>query len=210
MTLILRNMGSTVCTFEIRIAPPVSGAAPLTASSLAVRNNDTNKSSYLEISSSVMYSIGYGPWPAVWVSGKAGWFEINPAPEYEAMYELVCEGITLYYSLMVAYEDRLRKLAKAKRAKAMQTKIHDLLFKVRTPHVHCRLETGSPDIEKYAVSVGDGVTLSEAKERCQKHAPFLLAHFSKELAFNWNATSFIKWLSTENEVRASICKQTMT
>lgn len=82
-----------------------------------------------------MYSIGYGPWPAVWVSGKAGWFLIYPAPEYEVMYESVCEGITLYYLLLLAYENMLAHATKAKRAKILQMKSHEMLFKVRTTNV---------------------------------------------------------------------------
>lgn len=66
---------------------------------------------------------------------------------------------------------------------------------------------------KYASKLGDGVTLSEAKERCQRHAPFLLAHFAKDpfvrnsdgdqLA-RWSATLFYKWLTAENE---ELCKR---
>lgn len=66
--------------------------------------------------------------------------------------------------------------------------------------ISCRTDA-SAKCDKYAVSIGDGITLSEAKERCQTHAPFLLAHFSKELDINWNATSFKKWMTSENEVR---------
>lgn len=76
------------------------------------------------------YSIGYGPWPAVWASGKAGWYEINPAPEFQAMYEYMCEGITLYYKIMDAYASLAQTLPKGKRYKALQTPIEKLFFKV--------------------------------------------------------------------------------
>lgn len=94
--------------------------------------NYSYRAAYIEIPLSHSYSIGYGPWPAVWASGKAGWYEINPAPEYEAMYESVCEGITLYYKIMDAYQDQWNKLQKGKRHKAYQMPIETLLFKVRT------------------------------------------------------------------------------
>lgn len=126
------------------------------------------------------------------------------------MHEVVCEGITLYYVLMLAYfaaqEEVVAKdpAAKGKRGKALQAKalqmpIDRLLFKVRIFRAILRgVHTLTTD--KYAVGIGDGVTLSEAKNRCQKHAPFLLAHFSKETEINWNATSFKKWMSSENKV----------
>lgn len=85
---------------------------------------------HIEIPVNVMYSVGYGPWPAVWAAGKAGWFEISPASEYKAMYEDVCEGITLYYEIMNAYDQAKKKSGKAKRQKAMQMPVDKLLFKV--------------------------------------------------------------------------------
>ncbi|KAF3771270.1 hypothetical protein M406DRAFT_349625 [Cryphonectria parasitica EP155] len=126
-----------------------------------------------------MYAISNGP-TSIWAAGKTGWFEINPAPEYESMYETVCEGIDLYYSVLFAYEDAQKWAAKSKRATWQQLPIDDLLF-------------------QYAVKVGDGVTLLEAKDRCRKHASFLLAHFSKALDFQWNGTSFAKWMSSMNK-----------
>lgn len=56
--------------------------------------------------------------------------------------------------------------------------------------------------EKYSVAIGDGATLPDVKRRCQKHAPFLLAHFDQENEFNWKSTTFRKWLITTNEVRS--------
>lgn len=98
---------------------------------LTVRD-PSHRASYIEIPANIMYSIGYGPWPVVWAAGKAGWFEINPAPEYEATYETVCEGITLYYELMLAYIDARDRVSKGKRSKALQMPIEKLLFKVRS------------------------------------------------------------------------------
>lgn len=61
--------------------------------------------------------------------------------------------------------------------------------------------------QKYSVAIGDGATLSEVKRRCQKHAPFLLAHFDQESDFNWKPTSFRKWLIETNEVRSYYPKE---
>lgn len=128
-----------------------------------------------------MYSIGYGPWPVAWVGGRAGWFEINPAQEYAQMFEDVCEGITLYYTLMDIYTEAMESYIKTKQYKALQMPIDTLLF-------------------KYAVALGDGVTLAEAKQRCQKHALFLLAHLPRESEFKWHLTSFHKWLNDDQPV----------
>lgn len=59
--------------------------------------------------------------------------------------------------------------------------------------------------------LGDGVTYLEAKQRCQKHAQFLLAHFNRDetiktqdgqgndlVCGNWKATSFYKWMHDTN------------
>lgn len=146
-----------------------------------------------------MYSIDLESWPVVWVAGNAGWFEVIPAPKYEAMYDTVCEGITLYYHLMDTYKEAKDQAKKSKKGRALQMPIEKLLFEVWFPHktdIIPMLILGG----KYAVLVGDGVTLSEAKERCQQHAQFLLAHFSKDPNLDWNATSFKKWLAGENEV----------
>lgn len=67
--------------------------------------------------------------------------------------------------------------------------------------------------DKYASKLGDGVTLSEAKDRCQRHAPFLLAHFPKDIFVTsssgdqlcrWSATLFYQWLTAQNE---DLCKK---
>lgn len=176
------------------------------ATTLTVRN-PSHRASYIEIPANTIYSVGYGPWPVVWAAGKAGWFEINPAPEYEVTYEAVCEGITLYYELMSVYDRAKGRASKTKRQKALQMPIEKLLFKVR-PGSRSATNQAQANCEKYAVSIGDGVTLVEAKKRCQKHAPFLLAHFPRELEsdtpFNWSVTSFAKWMASENKVRAFI------
>ncbi|KAI3400841.1 hypothetical protein diail_1530 [Diaporthe ilicicola] len=142
--------------------------------------NVSKTTAYVEIPVCEGYSIGYGPWAAVWASGKAGWYEINPAPEYQSMYDYMCEGITLYYKIIDAYDSLAHNLPKGKRYKALQTPIEKLFF-------------------KYSVAIGDGATLPDVKRRCQKHAPFLLAHFDQETEFNWKSTSFRKWLITTNE-----------
>lgn len=96
---------------------------------------------YIEVSKCERYSVGTGysigtgtgPWPAVWASGRAGWYEINPSDEYKPMHEYMCEGITIYYEIMDIYGSMTKKVAKSnekKRRKLLQTPIEKVLFKV--------------------------------------------------------------------------------
>ncbi len=38
--------------------------------------------------------------PQIWVSGRAGWFELSPCPAYQATYDTMCQATTLYYSMV--------------------------------------------------------------------------------------------------------------
>jgi hypothetical protein len=118
---------------------------------------------------------------SLWASGKGGWYEIKPAAQYQQIYKKMCQGITLYYSVMEVYgmsslDEHLKKFT----PKEMELK--DILG-------------------RYAHLVGDGVYHEEAVKRCHDHASFLLAHFEKEprftwevrgeeQSFSWKATSF--------------------
>ncbi|KAK4151804.1 hypothetical protein C8A00DRAFT_45036 [Chaetomidium leptoderma] len=135
------------------------------------------KSAYIEIAHSDRYSIGEGPLGVVlWVSGAAGWFEIQPSVKYQPMYDQIREAITLYYSAFEVYE--AYNLAHGKKKKA------------RRP--------SPPAIEqsflKYAVRVGDGILRDEVEALYHKWAEFFIAHFEKEVDLDWNTTPFAKWL----------------
>ena len=43
--------------------------------------------------------------PEIWVSGQAGWYQIHPAPEYQAIYQDMCNLVLLNYGLQDAYAD---------------------------------------------------------------------------------------------------------
>ncbi|TPX13461.1 uncharacterized protein E0L32_006191 [Thyridium curvatum] len=136
------------------------------------------KSAHVEVQGSTRYSIGIGPYPVVWASGEAGWFEIRPARRYEATYNQMCQAISLYYAVMDVYDEIWATKGKGKRRQELaKVKINDVLF-------------------KYAVSVGDGAVLEEVKDRCRRHAQFLLAHFPKEenTEWHWRDTSFYRWM----------------
>lgn len=100
-----------------------------THSGSLVRRPSKN-TAYIEIPVCEGYSIGYGPWPAVWASGRAGWYEINPSDEYRHMHDCMCEGITLYYKIMDAYSAMGEVLPKGRKYKAWQTPIDRVFLKV--------------------------------------------------------------------------------
>ena len=41
--------------------------------------------------------------PIIWVSGRGGWYEINPSPAYQSVYNKMCQATTLYYTFMDTY-----------------------------------------------------------------------------------------------------------
>ncbi|PSR76637.1 hypothetical protein BD289DRAFT_169346 [Coniella lustricola] len=135
---------------------------------------------YIEIPTSTMYAIAYPV--QVWAAGKSGWFEINPAPAYQPMYQTVCEGIELYYLIQFAYEEaqEAEEASKSKKASWFNRKIEQLFL-------------------AYALKLGDGVFVEEVKERCRTHSAFLLAHFHKATDFDWTKTSFMKWMKANNQ-----------
>jgi hypothetical protein len=48
------------------------------------------------------FSMGVGPF-TIWAMGKAGWFEIVPAPHYRQIYQDMDVGVALYYFLSDTY-----------------------------------------------------------------------------------------------------------
>ena len=99
----------------------------------AVRNTPA-KTYHVELSPTHSYSIGFGPC-CIWASGGAGWFEINPSPKYQAMYDEMCEAIHLYYTVMDVYENAKKKQAKpGKKQKGVASvPIDEVLLKVGLP-----------------------------------------------------------------------------
>jgi len=95
------------------------------------------KSTDIEIPESWKYAIGDGE-VTLWISGIAGWYEIRPAPEYEAKYLEVCEAIALYYEALYTEEKYLEACTSSK--KKFRTKpnlpppltIEDIFFRVST------------------------------------------------------------------------------
>ena len=93
--------------------PPQLPLAVLLTKSFSVLRPAT-KAIDIEIVNSDQFSIGEGP-TTLWVSGNAGWFEINPSKKYEAMYSQVQAGIKLYYGIMSAYEKHAEACTSSKK-----------------------------------------------------------------------------------------------
>ncbi|KAK4127347.1 hypothetical protein N657DRAFT_611854 [Parathielavia appendiculata] len=136
------------------------------------------KTGYIEISKSRYYAIGDGPlsW---WVSGDTGWFEIKPSAKYQRMYNQVMEAITLYYSAYEVEEAYIQACEKERKRKKGQLPPPPPLDKV---------------FLKYAVRVGDGILRHEVEALCHKWAGFLIAHFQRENALDWDTSAFANWL----------------
>ena len=62
------------------------------------------------------FSIGLGP-ITIWAMGRSGWFEIKPAPIYQAIYDIMTEAIDLYYALYDIHAE-LESRTKGKKQKS--------------------------------------------------------------------------------------------
>lgn len=72
------------------------------------KDGKTRQKTMIEVTEVRGYSIGIGP-VTIWAHGKAGWFEIRPAPMYERIYRKMAEGVKLYYFLTDIYESRKKQ-----------------------------------------------------------------------------------------------------
>ena len=91
-------------------------------------------SAYIEIETSHSYSIGYGPHPVAWLSGEAGWFQINPSERYKATYDAICDAITFYYHVMDIYADKAGyKGIKRRRKLFKKLDVNEVFYLVRPP-----------------------------------------------------------------------------
>ncbi|KAH7318558.1 hypothetical protein B0I35DRAFT_432383 [Stachybotrys elegans] len=138
----------------------------------------------IEIRPCISYSIGESddshPRPLIWVSGRGGWYEIDPAPEYRPIYDKMCEATTLYYNTIDIYNS-----IGPKKSKKSKTDWKEEL---------------APIFLQYAIRIGDGSTFEEVVQRCHDHAPFILTQFLQENEdfFDWKPTHFYKWLTAEH------------
>ncbi|KAI1074140.1 hypothetical protein F5B20DRAFT_564693 [Whalleya microplaca] len=139
-----------------------------------VNRQGKTRTQYIQIENTVSFSIGLKdeglPMPVLWASGEAGWYEIVPSDRYKTTCDIMFQGISLHYAVLDQYEEALDKLHKKKknRSKTIQDvklDLDDVLF-------------------RYAVTVGDAITLPEAYQRCTDQAIFILSHFPKGTQFH--------------------------
>ncbi|KAI0016054.1 hypothetical protein F4780DRAFT_761163 [Xylariomycetidae sp. FL0641] len=140
-----------------------------------VHRSMKTRSPWIQIQNTVSFSIGLKedgvPIPILWASGAAGWYEIVPSDRYKATCDLMYQGVSLQFAVLDQFEDALARLHAKKKNR------HKTLSDVKLDMDEV--------LFKYAVIVGDGVTLSEAYERVETQAVFLLSHFPKGTLF-WN------------------------
>ncbi|KAL7625081.1 hypothetical protein AAE478_004295 [Parahypoxylon ruwenzoriense] len=145
-----------------------------------VNRHMRDRSPWIQIQNTLSFSIGLKedglPMPVLWASGGAGWYEIVPSDAYKPICDTMFLGISLHYAVLDEYEAALEDLHKKKKSK------HRTLGDVTLPL--------DDVLFKYAVTVGDGITLPEAYERTKSQAIFLLSHFPK-------GTQFHSWLAAE-------------
>ncbi|OAA54222.1 hypothetical protein ISF_08449 [Cordyceps fumosorosea ARSEF 2679] len=139
----------------------------------------------VEIRHCLLYSVGETNDGAIqiWVSGRAGWFEIQPCAAYQATYDTMCQATTLYYSIMDATEALNEKPARGKKSKSPSSQ-KDVLASM---------------FHQYAAAVGDGSTHEDVVARCNKHAIFLISQFMQDdSVVDWKASAFYKWIKSKN------------
>ncbi|KAI1406481.1 hypothetical protein F4819DRAFT_481593 [Hypoxylon fuscum] len=144
-----------------------------------VNRHMKNRSPWIQIQNTQSFSIGLKddqpPMPVLWASGGAGWFEIVPSDAYKYICDTMFQGVCLHYAVLDEYEAALEMLHTKKKNKSKT------LNDVKLP-----LDT---ILFKYAVTVGDGITLPEARLRLRHQAIFLLSHFPKGTEFYQLLTS---------------------
>ncbi|KAI2621677.1 hypothetical protein GGR54DRAFT_74841 [Hypoxylon sp. NC1633] len=145
-----------------------------------VNRHIRDRSPWIQIQNTLSFSIGLKedglPMPVLWASGHAGWYEIVPSQTYKPMCDVMFQGISLHYAILDEYEAALENLHKKK--KNRQKMLHDVTLPLHQV------------LFKYAVTVGDGITLQEANQQIKDQAIFLLSHFPKD-------TQFYDWLANE-------------
>ncbi|KFY77935.1 hypothetical protein V499_02804 [Pseudogymnoascus sp. VKM F-103] len=131
------------------------------------------KDCLVEVTNVRGFSIGDGP-ITLWANGKAGWFEIKPAPIYQEIYNRMTEAIELYYILCDIHTDT-KSRGKGKSQKP-------------------------PDVEqvldKCIKEKGNKSTQAKMKKLCLEHAKFLLSQMKNRSSadMGWKTTPFFKWL----------------
>jgi hypothetical protein len=98
-----------------------------------VLRNEPLRDIEVEITGSRM-SIGYSGGPDLWVASDYGFFEIvRPHVSYAAMYKTMAQGITLYYTVMMTYDEEIKQAWLTRRGqKPLDVKAFAMRYSVKT------------------------------------------------------------------------------
>ncbi|EON98621.1 hypothetical protein UCRPA7_5840 [Phaeoacremonium minimum UCRPA7] len=163
--------------------------------------NSHSKPVHIELSPTHSYSIGYEP-ICIWASGGAGWFEINPAPEYQAMYDDMSEAITLYYEVMKGYE-AAKKARRGKKNKAAgPVTLDEVLLKSPIEFLLEFCDEVEKDFGHGMAKIKPATIHSKLFYKCSikdyKAAPEITRFYSrallKSLPDRWHVSPFYAWL----------------
>ena len=90
----------------------------------------------VEIRNCIRFSIGESEGeglPLVWAEGKAGWYELNPTPAYQHIYNKMCEANTIYYRMLDIYKRTGPKKVKKRKTLDLEKELASLFHQVRFP-----------------------------------------------------------------------------
>jgi hypothetical protein len=112
---------------------------------------------------------------------KHGWFEIDPAPSYQATYTKSTEAVNIYHFISSLY----------RRKGASALLIQDVLHRVSDIY----MVSDRTNIEQYASREGSGRTRREVEAMIKSHADFLLSQMYLKEGVNYPKTVFYNWLA---------------
>jgi hypothetical protein len=125
----------------------------------------------------------------LWALGKAGWFEILPAQEYQSVYKKMTDGITLYYALVDIYENA--KTSQSHKSMDMS----EILKQVRLKPTHRMQDAELTQIIQYSKGKHNPVNLAKFTKICSENALFLFSQMLKpNEPVRWSSTKLFKWL----------------
>ena len=126
---------------------------------IVLPNKKLLKHAVIELDDCAQYAIQNSP-ANIWAAGKAGWYEIHPAPEYEEMYNHMMEGIDIFYSLEDMHTDE------ADNNRRVPLHVDLLVLEVRnhTPH-RCALRVWR---EKLTICTVDSEERAQASSGCSE------------------------------------------
>lgn len=127
--------------------------------------------------------------PVLWMRGRGAWYEINPSPQYTAMYRKACQSIRLYYGILTIYEATCDDSGKVRPSRVEGKKSTTGIERLQGIFVN------------YALKAGNGMTIEEVEQHCDEAAPLFIQWFleAKDQPI-WEPTYFRRWMMRRHEV----------